>query len=65
MLGFELESSGENIIHYIVQIVPINQSMTLVAWVHGNPAQLVTRDIVFHVSPNWLPHHRDRSFVGQ
>ena len=61
------KSTGEQVLHYIVQVVAFNQPISLQAWVHGCPAILSIQVIgtVFHVLPDWLPLHWHWVFVWQ
>ena len=65
VLAFKFEVSGENVIDHVVQIVPVDEAVSLVTRVHSNPAELVARDIVFHVGPHWFAHDRHGILVGQ
>ena len=57
-LWLELEVSGEDVIHKIVKVGSINQSFSLVAWVHGSPAELVINHLTLHEAPHRATHHR-------
>ena len=54
----ELERRWEHIINQIVQVVSLYELLSLIAWVHGHPAELVTGLFSLHEVPDWLPHHR-------
>ena len=58
LLLCKLEVSGENIIHKIVKVGSINQPLSLVAWVHGSPAELVVSYLTLHEAPHRVAHHR-------
>ena len=58
LLLCKLEVSGENIIHKIVKVGSINQPLSLVAWVHGSPAELVISYLTLHEAPHRATHHR-------
>ena len=57
LLLLELEVSGEDIIHEIVKVASIDQSLSLVARVHGGPTELVVSHLTLHEAPNWATHH--------
>ena len=65
LLLFELEVGGEDIIHEIVKVGPINQSLSLVAWVHGGPTELVVSHLTLHEAPHGATHHRHWFLAGQ
>ena len=65
MLAVKLEISRKNIVDYIIQIMPINQVFSLVTGVHSNPAELVARDVVFHICPDRFTHDGDGGFFRQ
>ena len=58
IVALEFEISGENVIHKVVKVGPINQPLSLVAWVHGSPAELVISHLTFHEVPHRATHHR-------
>ena len=72
LLSFlELEVSGEDIIHKVVKVGSIDQPLSLVAWVHGSPAELVISHLTLHEAPHRATHHRnwllpwqDEDFTG-
>ena len=52
---FELELCGEHVIYKVVKVVSINQALSLVARIHGCPAQcVVTCHLSFHEGPQRL-----------
>jgi len=53
-----LEVSGEDVIHEVIKVGSINQPLSLVAWVHGSPAELVIRNLMLHEAPHRATHHR-------
>ena len=57
LLLLELEVSGEDIIHEIVKVGSIDQSLSLVARVHGSPTELVVSHLTLHEAPNRATHH--------
>ena len=65
MLAFEHEIGRKNVVDDVVQIVPVNEVVSLVTGVHGDPAELVAGDVVLHVSPHRFPHHGDGVFTRQ
>ena len=62
---FEIEAFGEHIIDNIVQIVSFNELLSLVAWVHGRPTELMIFLVSLHEVPNWLPHHSHWLHAGK
>ena len=61
----ELELSGEDIVHQIVKVGSINESLSLVAWVHGHPAEVAgVPSLSLHEGPHWLALHWDRLLPG-
>ena len=42
----------------------INVPLSLVAWVHGSPAELVVSHLPLHEAPHRTAHHRHRLLVG-
>jgi len=58
IVTLEFEISGENVIHKVVKVGPINQPLSLVAWVHGSPAELIIRYLTIHEAPHRATHHR-------
>ena len=59
VLTLKLEAGRKNIVDHVIQIMPIDEVVALVTGVHGNPAELVATDVVFHVSPNRFSHDWD------
>ena len=53
----EFEVSGEDVIHEVVKVGSINQPLSLVAWVHGSPAELVVSHLTLHEAPHRATHH--------
>ena len=64
LLLLEFKVGGEHIIDQVVKVGAINQPLSLVAWVHGGPAELVIRQFPLHEAPHWSAHHRHRLLVG-
>ena len=58
IVALEFEISGENVIHKVVKVGPINQPLSLVAWVHGSPAELVISHLTLHKAPHRVMHDR-------
>ncbi len=65
VLFLEREVSCKNVIHNIVKVGAINQPLSLVAWVHGSPAELVIRHLPLHEAPNRATHHSHWLLPGQ
>ena len=65
MLAMKLEISRKNIVDYVIQIMSIDQVLSLVTGVHSNPAELVARDVVLHVCPDRFSHDRNGVFSWQ
>ena len=63
ILLFKLEVSGQDIIHQVVKVGSIDESLSLVAWVHGSPAKLFIGHLSLHEAPHRTTHHWDRLFV--
>ena len=59
----EFEVGGEDIINQVVEVVSLDESLALVAGVHGCPAELVLRRLPLHETPDRLPHYRYRLHV--
>ena len=57
LLLVEFEVSGEDVIHEVVKVVSINQPLSLEAWVHGGPAELVISHLTLHEAPHGATHH--------
>ena len=58
LLLLELKVSGQDIVHEVVKVGSINQPLSLVAWVHGSPAELVISHLTLHEAPHRATHHR-------
>ena len=63
-LLLEVKVGGEHIIDKVVKVGAINQPFSLVARVHGGPAELVIRQFPLHEAPHWSAHHRHGLLVG-
>ena len=59
----ELEVCGHDIIDQIIEVGSINEALSLVARVHGSPAELVIRSLSLHEAPHRTTHHRNRLLV--
>ena len=59
----ELEICGHDIINEIVEVGAIDEPLSLVARVHGSPAELVIRSLSLHEAPHRTTHHRNRLLV--
>ena len=59
----ELEICGHDIINEIVEVGSIDEPLSLVARVHGSPAELVIRSLSLHEAPHRTTHHRNRLLV--
>lgn len=46
LLNFE--DIREDVIHEVVKVGPINQPLSLAAWVHGSPAEMVISYLMLH-----------------
>ena len=57
-LFFKVEVGGEDIVHKVVKVGSIDQSLSLVAWVHSSPAELVISHLTLHEAPHGATHHR-------
>ena len=55
----------EDIVDEVVEIVSFDELLSLVAWIHGRPTELVFRLISLHEVPDWLPHHSYWLHVGE
>ena len=51
-------------IDQIVKVGAIDQPLSLVAWVHGCPAELIILHLPLHEAPHWTTHHWHRLLVG-
>ena len=47
----------EQIVDNIVEVVSLDELLSLVAWIHGHPAKLILLLCSLHEVPHWLPHH--------
>ena len=47
----------EQIIDDIIEVVSLDELLSLVAWVHGHPAKLILLLFSLHEVPHRLPHH--------
>ena len=54
----EFEVSRKDVIDEVIKVVSIDQSLSLVAWVHGSPAELVISHLTLHEAPHRATHHR-------
>ena len=59
----EFEVGGEDIINQVIEVVSLDESLALVAGVHGCPAELVLRRLPLHKTPDRLPHYWYRLHV--
>ena len=57
------EICGHDIIDEIVKVGAIDEPLSLVARVHGSPAELVIRSLSLHEAPHRTTHHRNRLLV--
>ena len=57
------EVRRHDIIDKIVKVGTINEPLSLVARVHGSPAELVIRSLSLHEAPHRTTHHRNRLLV--
>ncbi len=53
----EREGSREDILDSVVPITTVNQPLSLVARVHGGPAELVVKHLPLHETPDRTTHH--------
>jgi len=58
MLLLEGKVSREDIIHKVVKVGSIDKTLSLVAWIHGSPAELVISHLTLHEAPHRTTHHR-------
>ena len=58
-----LEVCGHDIIDKIVEVGSIDEPLSLVARVHGSPAELVITSLSLHKAPHRTTHHRNRFLV--
>ena len=58
-----LEVCGHDIIDQIIEVGSIDEALSLVARVHGSPAELVIRSLSLHEAPHRTTHHRNRLLV--
>ena len=56
LLWLELEVRGEDIVNQIVKVVSLDEPLSLIARVHGCPAELIIRSLPLHEAPDRLPH---------
>ena len=64
----KLKATGEHVLHLVVQIMAVDKSFPLLAWIHGYPTVLPTsfiRLLFLHEFPDWLPFYGYRVFVRQ
>ena len=59
----EFEICGHDIIDEIVEVGSIDEPLSLVARVHGSPAELVITSLSLHEAPHRTTHHRNRLLV--
>ena len=59
----ELEICGHDIIDKIVEVGSIDEPLSLVARIHGSPAELVIMSLSLHEAPHRTTHHRNRLLV--
>ena len=52
------KTAVKHMIYYVVLVDTLNQSLSLVAWVHGSPAELVISHLTLHEAPHRTTHHR-------
>ena len=52
------KTAVKHMIYYIVLVDTIDQPLSLVAWVHGSPAELVISHLTLHEAPHRATHHR-------
>ena len=65
VLWCKLELTRQHIIHQIVKVVTLQETLSLVAGVHGGPAQLVIFLLPLHEGPDRTTHHWDRIKGGE
>ena len=53
----KFEVVREYIVDNIVEVVSLDELLSLVAWVHGHPAKLILLLFSLHEVPHRLPHH--------
>ena len=58
------EVSRHDIIDKIIEVGSIDEPFSLVAWVHGSPAELIISNLSLHEAPHWPSHHRYWLLVG-
>ena len=47
-----------DIVHQVVEVGPIDEALSLVAGVHGRPAELIISRLSLHEAPHGATHHR-------
>ena len=62
--SLKLEIRRHDIVHKIVEVRSINKLFSLVAWVHGSPAELIVGSLSLHETPHRATHHGHRFLVG-
>ena len=63
LLLVELEFSRHDVVYKVVKVGAIDEALSLVARVHGSPAELVVFLLPLHEGPDWTTHHWDRLLV--
>ena len=53
----KFEIVRKHIVDDIVEVVSLDELLSLVAWVHGHPAKLILLLFSLHEVPHRLPHH--------
>ena len=63
----KFEAAGEHILYQIVQVMAVDEPLSLVARVHGCPAVLhiLYFSTPLHEPPHWPPPDRYRGVVGK
>ena len=62
--GTEFEVGAHDIVYKVVEVGAIDESFSLVAWIHGCPAHLIIGHLALHKAPDWTAHDRYWLFVG-
>lgn len=65
LLHLENKSIVKHIIDEIVEVIPLNEPVSLVAGVHGGPAKLVILYLSLHEAPDRTTHNGNRLHFWQ
>ena len=61
----EVKLVNKNVLDNVIAMVSINESLSLVAVVHGSPAELIICLLSLHEAPDRTTHYRYRVLVRQ